>query len=473
MLLNKSLFALLKDGQPTVFTEKPMTLPLRLETAYLAPHVTPDHVSAWTDRLQWAHQTLTNGTGAGADFRGWLDPAQMVSDEELTEIQQIADDLRANSDTLVVIGIGGSYLGARAVIEALSPTGSSPVLFAGQNLSARYHSDLLAHLDGKRVALNVVSKSGTTTEPAVAFRLLRKFVEETAGENAAHHIVATTDRKKGALRKVADTTGYRTLPIADDIGGRYSVLSPVGLLPIAYAGVDIRALRQGAIDCAKAVEAQTNPLQNPVLFYAAARNLLYNQGFSVEVLAAFEPRLHYLLEWWKQLFGESEGKNHAALFPASVELTTDLHSMGQYLQQGRRNLIETFITVEGGEPELLLPEGDNSDELGYLAGKPLTDINQAAYQATALAHRDGNVPNLTIALSELSAHSLGALLYFFERACGVSGYLLGVNPFDQPGVEAYKKNMFALLAKPGFENETAKLQESVSKQSADTQVSFG
>ncbi len=438
-----------------------MTLPLRLETAYLAPYVTPDHVTAWKDRLHWAHRTLMEGTGAGADFRGWLDPAQIVTDAEVGEIQQIADDLRANSDTLVVIGIGGSYLGARAVIEALAPVGAPPVLFAGQNLSARYHSDLIAGLNGKRVAVNVVSKSGTTTEPAVAFRLLRKFVEETAGSEAAKRIVATTDRKKGALRKVADTTGYRTLPIADDVGGRYSVLSAVGLLPIAYAGVDIQALRQGAIDCARALDTQTDPLQNPVLFYAAARNLLYNQGFSVEVLAAFEPRLHYLQEWWKQLFGESEGKDHAALFPASVELTTDLHSMGQYLQQGRRNLIETFITVESGEPELLLPEGDDSDELGYLAGKPLTAINRAAYQATALAHRDGGVPNLTIALSELSAHSLGALLYFFERACGVSGYLLGVNPFDQPGVEAYKKNMFALLAKPGYESETARLREAV------------
>jgi glucose-6-phosphate isomerase len=448
-----------------------LSVPLTLDAAYLAPDITPAQVAAWKDRLAFAQETLVKGTGAGADFLGWLDPAAMVTDEEIAEIEAIAADLRAKSDTLVVIGIGGSYLGARAVIEALAP--NAPVVFAGQNLSARYHTDLLESLKGKRVALNVVSKSGTTTEPAVAFRLLRDYLEKTAGADAAKDlIVATTDKKKGALRKVADATGYRTLPIADDVGGRYSVLSPVGLLPIAYAGVDIRALRQGAIDCANAA-AEPDPLKNPILFYAAARNLLYNQGYTVEVLASFEPRLHYVLEWWKQLYGESEGKDNMSLFPASVELTTDLHSMGQYLQQGRRFLIETFLIIEDGEPELPLPHGDDADELGYLTGEPVFDINRAAYQATALAHRDGGVPNLTLSLKTLDSHSLGGLLYFFERACGVSGYLLGVNPFDQPGVEAYKKNMFALLAKPGYESETERLRQAVSGKAEGSVITFG
>jgi glucose-6-phosphate isomerase len=450
------------------------TLPITLDAAHLAPDLTPDHVAAWTDRIAWAAKTLTGGTGAGADFLGWLDPAAIVSDAQITEIEQIASDLRDRSDTLVVIGIGGSYLGARAVIEALAPAGAAPVLFAGQNLSARYHDDLLAGLAGKRVALNVVSKSGTTTEPAVAFRLLRDHIEKQAGKDAARDlIVATTDEKKGALRKVAGEVGYRTLPIADDVGGRYSVLSPVGLLPIAYAGIDIRALRQGAIDCAKAISAQPDPLKNPVHFYAAARNLLYNQGYAVEILASFEPRLHYVAEWWKQLFGESEGKDNAALYPSSVDLTTDLHSMGQYIQQGRRMLLETFLIVDGGEPDLPLPVGDNADELGYLAGKPLTEINRAAYQGTALAHRDGGVPNMTIHLPTLDAYHLGALLYFFERACGVSGYLLGVNPFNQPGVEAYKKNMFALLAKPGNESETERLKQAVAATPQGSVIAFG
>lgn len=440
-------------------------LELILDAAHLAPDVGPDQVAAWKNRLAWAHDTLLQGTGAGADFRGWLDPAAMASDALLSQIEVIAADLRAKSDTLVVIGIGGSYLGARAVIEALAPAHSPPVVFAGQNLSARYHSDLLANLKGKRVALNVVSKSGTTTEPAVAFRLLRQIVTDS------DLIIATTDTQKGALRTLANQVGYRTLPIADDIGGRYSVLSPVGLLPIAYAGIDIKALRQGAIDCARAAEAENDPLKNPVLFYAAARNLLYNQGYSIEVLAAFEPRLHYLLEWWKQLFGESEGKDQAALFPASIDLTTDLHSMGQYMQQGRRQMIETFVIL-GGEPDLPLPAGDNADELGYLAGRPLPEINQAAYQATALAHRAGGVPNLTVTLPRLDAYTLGSLLYFFERACGVSGYLLGVNPFDQPGVEAYKKNMFALLAKPGYESETETLRKAVGDTPANSVVRF-
>lgn len=424
---------------------------LTLDAAYLAPNVTPELVAQQTDRLALAHATLTNGSGAGSDFLGWLDPAVMADDALLEEIESIADDLRARTDVLVSVGIGGSYLGARAVIEALG--GDRTVEFAGQNLSAHYHSALLGRLKGKKLAVNAISKSGTTTEPAVAFRIFRELAEPGC-------IVATTDKHKGALRKVASGAGWRTLPIEDSIGGRYSVLSPVGLLPIAYAGIDIRELQRGAIACARAA-AEPDPKKNPVLFYAAARNLLYQQGFLIEALACFEPRLHYVLEWWKQLYGESEGKNHMALYPSSVEFTTDLHSMGQYFQEGRRALIETFVIVDGGEPSLTLPSGDNADELGYLVGEELTAINQAAYQATALAHREGGVPSLTIHLPKLDAYHLGFLLYFFERACGISGYLMGVNPFDQPGVEAYKKNMFGLLAKPGYEALSGELKAKV------------
>lgn len=435
---------------------------LSLDAAFLAPNVTPELVVQQTDRLATAHATLTSASGAGSDFLGWLDPATMADDALISEIENIAEDLRARTDVLVSVGIGGSYLGARAVIEALG--GDRTVEFAGQNLSATYHTQLLKRLEGKKIAVNAISKSGTTTEPAVAFRILRGLAEPGC-------IVATTDTKKGALRKVATGAGWRTLPIEDSIGGRYSVLSPVGLLPIAYAGIDIRELQRGAIACARAC-AEPDPKKNPVLFYAAARNLLYGQGFLIEALASFEPRLHYVLEWWKQLFGESEGKNNMALYPSSVEFTTDLHSMGQYFQEGRRALIETFLIVEDGEPSLRLPEGDNADELSYLVGEELTAINHAAYQATALAHREGGVPSQTIRIPKLDPYHLGALIYFFERACGVSGYLLGVNPFDQPGVEAYKKNMFGLLAKPGYEALTETLKSKVGAAGEDAIIRF-
>lgn len=435
---------------------------LSLDAAFLAPNVSLELVAQQADRLALAHATLTNGSGAGSDFLGWLDPAAMADDALISEIETIAADLRARTDVLVSVGIGGSYLGARAVIEALG--GDRTVEFAGQNLSAHYHTGLLARLKGKKVAVNAISKSGTTTEPAVAFRLVRDLAEPGC-------IVATTDKNKGALRKVAGGAGWRTLPIEDSIGGRYSVLSPVGLLPIAYAGIDIRELQRGAIACARAC-AEPDPLKNPVLFYAAVRNLLYSQGFLIEALASFEPRLHYVLEWWKQLYGESEGKNHMALYPSSAEFTTDLHSLGQYFQEGRRALVETFLIVEEGEPTLTLPEGDNADELGYLVGQELTAINHAAYEATSLAHREGGVPNLTIRLPKLDAYHLGALLYFFERACGISGYLLGVNPFDQPGVEAYKLNMFGLLGKPGAKISQAELKAKLSAAGESSLIRF-
>lgn len=448
-------------------------LPLKLDFGYLAPDISLDLVKTWQDVVDLADRKVTHGGGEGSDFLGWVQPKDMVSGSELQQIKSLAAQIRENSDYLIVIGIGGSYLGARAVIEALS-TGDGPeVLYAGNSLSAHYHADILRKVQGKRFSINVVSKSGTTTEPAVSFRIYREALEKAVGKDEAKkRIVATTDSKKGALRHFADEEGYATLRVPDDVGGRYSVLTPVGLLPIAVAGIDIDQLRAGAQAVADAC-SDTDVAKNPSTFYAAARNLLYRQGKTTEILASFEPRLHYVAEWWKQLYGESEGKDHISLFPASVDLTTDLHSMGQWIQQGRRNIIETFLIVGGGEEKLPIPQGNNLDELGYLEGRDINEVNNAAYRATALAHRDGGVPNQTVHLAQLDAHALGALMYFFERAVGVSGYLMGVNPFNQPGVEAYKTNMFALLGKPGYEQATKDVQSRLSAQKDDTVISFG
>ncbi|HEX5324114.1 MAG TPA: glucose-6-phosphate isomerase [Capsulimonadaceae bacterium] len=447
-------------------------LPLKLDYGYLAPDISMDLVRTWQDIIDFADKKVTKGGGEGSDFLGWVDPNDMVSASEMQQIRSLASELRENCDYLVVIGIGGSYLGARAVIEALGHGDGPQVLFAGNSLSAHYHAEILRKIGGKRFGINVISKSGTTTEPAVSFRLFREALEKQVGKEAAKkRIVATTDAKKGALRKFADEEDYASLVVPDDVGGRYSVLTPVGLLPIAYAGIDIDQLREGASACAKSC-SDPDVTKNPSTFYAVARNLLYRQGKTAEIFASFEPRLHYVAEWWKQLYGESEGKDHISLFPASVDLTTDLHSMGQWIQQGRRNIIETFVIVDGGEEPLPIPQGNNLDELGYLAGKDLSEVNRAAYRATALAHRDGGVPNQTVHLDQLNAFSLGALLYFFERACGISGYLMGVNPFNQPGVEAYKTNMFALLGKPGYEQATKDVQARLSAQKQGTVVSF-
>ncbi len=449
-------------------------LPLSLDYGYLAPDIDLDQVKAFQDNVDLAHKKVTQGGGLGSDYLGWVDPGKIVSPDEVKTIKDLAKRIQDNSDALVAIGIGGSYLGARAVIEAVGEGHGPQVLFAGNSLSAHEHAKVLKEIEGKRFSINAISKSGTTTEPAVAFRLFRDVLEKTVGKDEARQrIVATTDAKKGALRKFASEEGYATLNIADDVGGRYSVLSPVGLLPIAVAGIDIDALLQGAKDVA-AVCGNTDVTKNPSYFYAAARNLLYRQGYTAEIFASFEPRLHYVAEWWKQLAGESEGKDHISLFPASVDFTTDLHSMGQWIQQGRRNIIETFVIVDSGEPDLKIPGAENDlDELGYLQGKTLAEVNHAAYQATALAHRDGGVPNSTIHLQELTAYSLGALLYFYERAIGVSGYLMGINPFNQPGVEAYKTNMFALLGKPKFEQATKDVQARLAGQKGDTSVTFG
>ncbi|OFX15601.1 MAG: glucose-6-phosphate isomerase [Armatimonadetes bacterium RBG_16_58_9] len=398
------------------------------------------------DALRTADERLRSGTCPGCDFTGWLNPDQIVSKEEMARLKSTAQRLRDQTDVLLVIGIGGSYLGARAVIEALSDD-PARVVYAGQNISAHYMRRLRAELAGKRVAINVISKSGATTEPAIAFRVLKDLVGEVCAKD---RIVATTDANKGALLDLANKESYAKFVVRGDVGGRYSVLSVVGLLPIAYAGVDVDALVSGAKLCADLC-ANSNPLENPAYFYACARNALYDQGLSIELLASFEPRLHFFAEWWKQLFGESEGKEHMALYPASVDFTTDLHSMGQYIQEGRRILAETFLIVKEGEPSLTIPDDpDDADGLNYLAGSEVSYVNHQAYAATAQAHREGGVPNMTVLVDRLDARCLGALIYFFEIACAVSGLMLGVNPFSQPGVEAYKKHMFEILDKPGF-----------------------
>ncbi len=429
--------------------------------------ISSEEILAYAQQSVRHIDSLNSATGAGSDFLGWLTlPDDIVPQFE--KIEKIADQLRSLSDTTVVIGIGGSYLGARAVIEGLSHSFSSllkskhhDVIFAGQNICEDYLSDLIELLDGREYSIIVISKSGTTTEPAIAFRILRDHLEKKYGKPAAaKRIIAVTDVKRGALRSLAEKNKYETFVIPDDIGGRYSVLTPVGLLPIAVAGFDIKTLVKGAQSIAEFTRGNKHAESNPSLLYAAARNLLLQNGKQVEVIANFTPRLHFFSEWWKQLFGESEGKEGKGILPASVDLTTDLHSMGQYIQEGQRILFETFISVNEPAKKLLIPkEQDDSDQLNYLAGRRLSEVNHNAELGTTLAHNDGNVPVITIGIPLLNEYYLGQLIYFFEMACAISGYMLDVNPFDQPGVEAYKKNMFALLNKPGFEEAGKKLKE--------------
>jgi glucose-6-phosphate isomerase len=411
--------------------------------------------------------SLNAGTGAGNDFLGWLSLHDDIL-PQLDRIEKTAKHLRSVSDTTVVIGIGGSYLGARAVIEALShsfplmlKSKHHEIIYAGQNICEDYVSDLLEILDNRNYSIIVISKSGTTTEPAIAFRILKDHLERKVGKAvAADRIIAITDKSKGALRSLAELNGYETFVIPDNIGGRYSVLTPVGLLPIAVSGLDIRALVKGAKAMEEASRHNKNAAANPVLMYAAARNLILRGGRPVEILVGFTPRLHYMLEWWKQLYGESEGKEGKGIFPASVDFTADLHSLGQYVQEGQRIMFETMISVKNPRKKLTIPpEKEDSDQLNYLAGKRLSEVNHNAEMGTVLAHNDGNVPVITINVPELDEYYTGQLIYFFELACAVSGYILDVNPFDQPGVEAYKKNMFALLNKPGFEEAGKKLKE--------------
>ncbi|MDZ7315726.1 MAG: glucose-6-phosphate isomerase [candidate division KSB1 bacterium] len=432
-----------------------MTEPIKLNLSLLGPFVTEERLEALQPKLAQVHASLLNKTCAGADFLGWLDlPWKMES--ELERIKSLAQEIRSRADHLVCIGIGGSYLGTRAAVEFLCDPflGNSFLLYAGQNLSADAHASLIDYILDKQVYLNVISKSGTTTEPAIAFRLISQaLAKKYSVDELKKRIITTTDKRRGVLRKLSDQQEYRSFVIEDDIGGRFSVLSPVGLLPIAAAGYDVEALLAGARDMATLCRASADVSKNPAAAYAAARYLLHQEGKKVEVLSFFEPSLFFLGEWWKQLFGESEGKDHTGLFPATANLTTDLHSLGQYLQEGERILFESFMTVSARRTLTIPHFEDDGDGLNFVAGKSLDEVNEQAYLGTRFAHAEGNLPNLTISLARRDEYTLGALFYFFEFAVAMSGLLLGVNPFDQPGVEAYKKNMFALLGKPGFEEQ--------------------
>lgn len=407
---------------------------------------------------------LENGTGAGNDFIGWVNLASTMDSALIADIKQTANILRENCQVVVVAGIGGSYLGARAVIEALSGSfsqfaqgnGNPQILFAGHNISEDYLYELTEYLKDKKFGVINISKSGTTTETALAFRLLKKQCEDQLGKDMARKvIVAITDAKKGAARVTASKEGYKSFIIPDNVGGRFSVLTPVGLLPIAVAGFDIEQLVKGAADMETRTSSDVKFQDNPAAVYAAARNALYRNGKKIEILVNFQPKLHYMSEWWKQLYGESEGKDGKGIFPASVDFSTDLHSMGQWIQEGERTIFETVISVDKVHGTMMVPtDGENLDGLNFLAGKHVDEVNKMAELGTRLAHVDGGVPNIRIMLPELSEYWIGQLIYMFEKACGISGYVLGVNPFNQPGVEAYKKNMFALLNKPGYEEES-------------------
>ena len=437
---------------------------LSLELGKALPFLEANAIENLYPQAQAANEALEVGTCAGNDFLGWLHLPSSITEEHLNDILATAQVLRENCDTIVVAGIGGSYLGARAVIEALGNSfewlandGKNPViLFAGNNIGEDYLYELCEYLKGRRFGVINISKSGTTTETALAFRLLKKQCEEQRGLDVARKvIVAVTDAKKGAARVTADKEGYKSFIIPDNVGGRFSVLTPVGLLPIACAGFDIKAMIQGAVDMEKATNTDVPVANNLAATYAAARNALYAAGKKIEILANFQPKLHSMNEWWKQLYGESEGKNGKGIFPAAVDLTTDLHSMGQWIQDGERTIFETVISVESPRHTVLFPhDEENLDGLNFLEGRRVDEVNRMAELGTQLAHVDGGVPCMRIVLPELNEYYLGQLIYFFERGCGISGLVLGVNPFDQPGVEAYKKNMFALLGKPGYEADT-------------------
>jgi glucose-6-phosphate isomerase len=427
-------------------------------------------IAALRSDAEYSNALLHTGEGAGADFLGWVGLPSSITPEFLADIRATAAGLRARAEVVIVIGIGGSYLGAKAVLEALgdpfagidvTPRKDPVIVFAGHTISENYMARLMEAVRDRSIATIVISKSGTTTEPAIAFRIIKQEIERRYGvAGAAERIVAITDGARGALKSVADKAGYKSYVIPDDVGGRFSVLTPVGLLPLAVAGVDIDALVAGAVR----MEAATAPSvpfdKNPAAIYAAARNALYKKGFKIEILAAYEPGLQYFAEWWKQLYGESEGKNGLGIFPAGVIFSTDLHSMGQYIQDGERTLFETVISVASPNREMKIERADDDgDGLNFLAGKRISEVNRMAELGTMLAHVDGGVPNIRIEIPRIDAGAMGELIYFFEKACGISGYMLGVNPFDQPGVEAYKKNMFALLEKPGYESATAEIKK--------------
>ncbi len=439
---------------------------LRLDLSNVSPFL-PDGWRIGEEKgLKQAHEWLVNGTGAGSDFTGWVRLPENYDKEEFARIQKAAQKIRSDSQALVVIGIGGSYLGARAVIETLTSNNFNltkkdgpAIYFAGNGLSSDGMTEVMEAIQDVDWSINVISKSGTTTEPAVAFRVFKALLEEKYGkEEARKRIYATTDAKRGALKGLADKEGYEEFVVPDNVGGRYSVLTAVGLLPIAAAGIDIEALMAGARE---GMEKLSKPgMDNPAWQYAAARHALYESGKKIEILACYEPAFRFFGEWWKQLFGESEGKEHKGLFPASVEFTADLHSMGQYIQQGERILMETVVRFDKGRGKVTIPnDPENVDGLNFLSGKSLDFVAEQALRGVTLAHVDGGVPNVLISVDSRDEKSLGELIYFFEFTCGISGYLLGVNPFDQPGVEAYKNNMYALLGKPGYETQKAELEK--------------
>jgi len=437
---------------------------IKLDITKAACFLEAGAVKAFEPKVKAAQQALENGTCPGNDFLGWLHLPSSITPQFLDEVQAVANTLREKCEVVVVAGIGGSYLGARAVIEALGNSfawlikdqKNPTILFAGNNIGEDYLSEMTEYLKGKKFGVINISKSGTTTETALTFRLLKKQCEAQMGKEVAKDvIVAVTDAKRGAARTCADKEGYKSFIIPDNVGGRFSVLTPVGLLPIACAGFDIKALVQGAADMEKACGKDVPFEENMAAQYAAVRNGLYGAGKKIEIMVNYQPKLHYYSEWWKQLFGESEGKDKKGIFPASCDFTTDLHSMGQWIQDGERTIFETVISIEKPNRSLLFPnDEENLDGLNFLAGKRVDEVNKMAELGTRLAHVDGGVPNIRISVPELNEYYIGQLIYFFEIACGISGNLLGVNPFNQPGVEAYKKNMFALLEKPGYEEET-------------------
>ncbi len=416
-----------------------------------------DVILSWQGKVTEAYGKLMGKTGQGADFLGWTNLPGNTADEMLSDIEASAKKIQSQSDVFIVIGIGGSYLGSRAVIEALKPNffnekseTKTRIYFAGQNISSDYMKDLMELIRDRSITVNIISKSGTTTEPGIAFRLLKDLIESKYGEQSKDRIFVTTDRSRGALKKLAGSMNYKTYVIPDDVGGRFSVLTPVGLLPIAVAGINIRELMRGAGDMADICKSD-KIFENPACTYAAIRNQMLKIGKQIEVLSMWTPKFHYLAEWWKQLFGESEGKEGRGIFPASCNFTADLHSMGQYLQEGQRIIFETLVLTENEEKNIFIKKDpENLDELNYLEAKNFDFINKKAAEGTSRAHHDGGVPNMTLRIPELKEYYLGQVLYFFEISCALSGYILGINPFNQPGVEVYKKNMFSLLEKPGY-----------------------
>ena len=441
---------------------------LKMNIQHVYKFVTEDEILKQGTNALACNRALHDGSRPGNDFLGWVNLPSSITEDTIKEIEDAAVNLRTRCDVVVIVGIGGSYLGARAVIDSLSNAfdwlqqdRKSPVImYAGNNISEDYLFELKEYLKNKSFGIINISKSGTTTEPALAFRILKELLEEKLGKGEARQrIVAITDATKGALRMLASKEGYKTFVIPDDVGGRYSVLTPVGLLPIAVAGINIRKLVAGAVAMEKATADNISFEYNLSAIYAVIRNELYKKGKKIEILVNYHPKLHYFAEWWKQLYGESEGKDHKGIFPAAVDFTTDLHSMGQWIQEGERTIFETVISIAQPDKKLEIPsDKEDLDGLNYLSGKRVDEVNKMAELGTRIAHVDGGVPNLLIEIPRLDEESIGQLIYFFEKACGISGYLLGVNPFNQPGVEAYKKNMFALLEKPGYEQETAAIK---------------